>query len=96
MALKPDWPQTQLQLDRLFRDGAEKEVQRQRLVDWLTEHPLDPDGHFMLGVLGHFEGEQELAEAAFKRTIDLTGIGDHAAAFLPKPVEEEAANVPAE
>jgi hypothetical protein len=91
LVIAPDWPQTDLRLDDLYVDANEQRAHRKQLIDWLAEHPLDADAHFMVGVISHFTGQEQLAAAAIVRTIELSGISDHATAFLPRPEPEEAA-----
>ena len=76
-------------LDEIYDDDAQKIDHLREALTWRKEHPLDADVQFMLGVFWHFDGEQDRAQAAFLRTVELTGIGDHALAFLPPPPEEE-------
>lgn len=91
LVIAPDWPQTDLRLDDLYVDANEQRAHRKQLIDWLAEHPLDADAHFMVGVISHFAGQEQLAAAAIVRTIELSGISDHATAFLPRPEPKEAA-----
>jgi Tfp pilus assembly protein PilF len=82
LQLKPDWPQSGFLLDELYQNDRPKAEHRRALLLWLDEHPLDADAHFMLGVHRFLNGEHEQAEAAFRRTLELSGIGEHAKAFL--------------
>ena len=85
LVIAPDWPHTKLRLEELYVDANEQRAHRKQLADWLEEHPLDADAHFMVGVISHFTGQEQLAVAAITRTIELGGISDHATAFLEKP-----------
>jgi tetratricopeptide (TPR) repeat protein len=77
------WPTSAFHLDEVYTDDAQKALHHRELMRWLDEHPQDANAHFLLGVFRHFNGAAEQAVDAFRRTLELVGIGEHARAFLP-------------
>ena len=93
LSLKPDWPESGFVLEELYPTAeAKREIFRQLHTE-LNEHPNDADALFMLSVMQHFDGQEAAAEVGFRRVVELTGMGNHARAFLPVT---EVAQVPAE
>lgn len=90
LAKKPSWPNSGFALDGLFSPAAKAEAYK-LLTDRLQATDFDADAHFLLGVLLHFDGQLEAAQAHFLRTVDLLGNAEHARLFLPEQPEVKAA-----
>ena len=95
LAKKSTWPDADFAIDDLFGAAAKAEAYR-ILQSRLRATDFDADAHFLLGVMLHFDGQIEAAQAHFVRTIELLGRAAHARIFLPQQPEAkdaaEAAN----
>jgi tetratricopeptide (TPR) repeat protein len=91
LARKPDWPSSGFVLEELYPSPEAKRGVFRQLHTHLADHPNDADALFLLSVLQHFDGQTEAAEVGFRRVVELTGIGNHARAFLPAAPEAEDA-----
>lgn len=91
LRLDPSWPSSGFVLEELFPTvEAKREIYRQ-LHTHLADRPNDADALFMLAVMQHFDGHEAAAEVRFRRVVELTGLGEHARAFLPLAPESEDA-----
>ncbi len=91
LVLKPDWPDSGFVLEELYASPEAKREAFRQLHTYLADHPHNADALFLLSVLQHFDGQAEAAEAGFRRVVELTGLGNHARAFLPIEPEAEDA-----
>lgn len=89
LALKPDWPDSGFVLEELYPTADAKRAVFRQLHTYVDQHPNDADGQFLLGMLQHFDGQHEAAEVRLRRVVELTGVGNHARAFLP-PAPQQA------
>lgn len=91
LELDPTWPTTGPSLDELFGEehAVEKATVQHRVADWVRENMRDPDRHFLMGVLLHFDHHDQ-APVFFETALRLAGRGDHLLAFL-RPAANEAA-----
>lgn len=89
LSLKPDWPDSGFVLEELYPTAGAKRAVFRQLHQHLIEHPNDADALFLRAVLQHFDGQTEAAEVAFRRVVELTGVGQHARAFLPVAPEAQ-------
>jgi tetratricopeptide (TPR) repeat protein len=90
LAKKSSWPDADFAVDDLFSAAAKAEAYRQ-LNSRLQATDFDADAHFLLGVMLHFDGQLEAAQAHFVRTIELLGQAEHARIFLPQQPEAKDA-----
>jgi tetratricopeptide (TPR) repeat protein len=99
LALDPLLPQTGVPLRELF--GPENDLSRTSVIlrtsDWVREDIRDPERLFVLGVVLHFDGQEDKAAQFFETAYRLAGRGDHLRAFLELPQGNavEAAEAPA-
>jgi len=85
LALKPDWPQSGFVLEELYpTPEAKRAVFRQLNVE-VEQHPNDADALFVLGMLEYFDGREAASELRMRRVVELSGVNEHAVAFLPPP-----------
>lgn len=93
MTKTANWPESDFAVDDLFLPAAKAEAFH-LLQERLQETDFDADAHFMLGVMLHFDGHLEAAQAHFLRTIELLGQAEHARVFLTEqPEARDAAAV---
>lgn len=90
LAKKSTWPDADFAIDDLFGAAAKAEAYR-TLQTRLRATDFDADTHFLLGVMLHFDGQIEAAQAHFVRTIELLGRAEHARLFLPQQPEAKDA-----
>lgn len=93
--LAPELPQTGMPLEDLF--GVENALVRSSTIlktsAWVREDIRDPERLFVLGVMLHFDQQQDTAAEFFEAALRLRGQGDHLTAFL-SPAEVVAAPEP--
>jgi len=94
LQLDPLWVNSSFRLEDLYGRNA---LAKNSHLDGLAKSALidrgNPDHFFLLGVMLHFDGQQERAKKFFDRADKLAGgDNDHIAAFLeaPKPRPEDA------
>ena len=85
-----NWPDADFAVDDLFPAAAKAEAYH-LLQERLKQTDFDADAHFMFGVMLHFDGHLEAAQAHFLRTIELLGRAEHARVFLPEQPEAKDA-----
>jgi tetratricopeptide (TPR) repeat protein len=90
LAKNSRWPDADFAIDDLFNPVAKAEAYR-LLQNRLQATDFDADAHFVLGVMLHFDGQLEAAQAHFVRTIELLGQAEHARIFLPQQPEVQDA-----
>lgn len=93
LALKPDWPQSGFVLEELYPTPEAKRSAFRKLNVFVNQHPNDADGLFLLGMLEHFDGREAAGELRMRRVAELTGLNQHALAFLP-PAPQRPAPLP--
>ena len=84
LKLDPAWPKSNFILDRLFGgNAAAKNACLDAVAAAVKEKPADSDRLFLLGVVLHFDGQDNRAAAAFARAEQTAGnnIG-HIEAFM--------------
>ncbi len=88
--IDPLSPQTGITLDELF--GPENALAKSSYLlsgaDWVREDIRDPDRLFVMGVLLHFDGQEDKGAEFFETAYRLAGRGDHLLAFLRPAVAE--------
>ncbi|MGI9457168.1 MAG: hypothetical protein ACR2NU_11450 [Aeoliella sp.] len=89
LALKPHWPESGFVLEELFPTADAKRTVFRQLHVHLDAHPNDSDALFMRSLLQYFDDQPEAAEVGMRRVVELTGLGEHARAFLPQTLEAE-------
>lgn len=96
VALDPLQPQTGTPLEELFGpdNGLARSSVILRTADWVREDIRDPDRLFVMGVMLHFDGQEDKATEFFETAYRLAGKGDHLVAFLRIPEEPVAAPAP--
>jgi hypothetical protein len=90
---KPDWPRSGFVLEELFATDEAKREMFRKLQLAKQNAPNNSDVRFLLGVLQHFNGDNEAALAEFVRVIEIAGRAPYAEAFLP--AAPAAAQLPA-
>ncbi len=92
----PNWPASGFVLEELYGSPDAKRDAFRKLQSGKQVSPHNSDVRFLLGVLLHFDGQREAAEAEFRRVIEITGRGNHARAFLPAEPAAPADRAPDE
>ncbi len=85
----PNWPASGFVLEELFASPDAKRDMFRKLQTAKRNSPHNSDVRFLLGVMLHFDGQRDAAEAEFRRVIEITGRGNHARAFLPADLEPD-------
>lgn len=85
-----NWPESDFSVDDLFSPAAKAEAYH-LLQERLKATDFDADAHFLLGVMMHFDGQLDAAQAQFLRTIELLGQAEHARIFLSEQPEAKDA-----
>jgi tetratricopeptide (TPR) repeat protein len=84
LRLDPKWPVTGASLGRIF--GRHNELAKTdvlgKVTRWVKEDIRDPDRLFLLGVLLHFDNDNDKSAVLFEAAYRLAGGGDHLKAFL--------------
>jgi hypothetical protein len=96
LAIDASWPATGEPLDELFgmHNLAEKSMIENRVADFLRRDMRNPDRLFLMGVLLHFD-RNEQAGIFFETAHQFAGGGQHLEVFLrPTQPEDDASPVP--
>ncbi|MSR59262.1 MAG: tetratricopeptide repeat protein [Planctomycetaceae bacterium] len=82
--LDPEWPAHGDRLDEVF--GADNSLSKNamllKVADWVREDIRDPERLYLLGVLLHFNEDQDKAKTLFQTTNQLAGDSQHVSVFL--------------
>jgi hypothetical protein len=94
------WPDSGMTLQELF--GPDNELAKSslmhRVADWVRDDIRNPDRLFVLGILLHFDENNERAAIVFETAFRLAGRGDHLTAFLrsDQPLDPQDPQAPAD
>lgn len=88
--LDPEWPVHGDRLDDVF--GVENTLAKnfvlEKVADWVREDIRDPERLYLLGVLLHFNEDQDKAKTLFQTTKKLEGDSQHVRVYLAPPERE--------
>lgn len=94
--MDPTWPRRGDRLDELFGDGHNlaKNAVLHRVAGWVREDVRDPDRLYLMGVLLHFNEDQDKAKTFFETASMLSGGASHVRVYLTAPAEANGGQQP--